>query len=79
MAIEPLIDITSVDLANVAISADEVGIMNPQAGDMRQLNYVSYVSEDQQTAVGIKNVKDDEFWVSGHIPGRPNISWCIND
>ena len=71
MAIEPLIDITSVDLANVAISADEVGIMNPQAGDMRQLNYVSYVSEDQQTAVGIKNVKDDEFWVSGHIPGRP--------
>jgi 3-hydroxyacyl-[acyl-carrier-protein] dehydratase len=71
MPIEPLIDITSVDLANVAISADEVGIMNPQAGDMRQLNYVSYVSEDQQTAVGIKNVKEDEFWVAGHIPGRP--------
>jgi 3-hydroxyacyl-[acyl-carrier-protein] dehydratase len=45
--------------------------MNPQSGDMRQLNHVAYVSDDNQLAVGIKDVKDDEFWVSGHIPGRP--------
>ena len=43
MAIEPLIDITSVDLANVAISEDEVGNMNPQAGDMRQLTFLTSV------------------------------------
>ena len=45
--------------------------MNPQAGDMRQLDYIAYVSDDKQTAVGIKNVKEDEFWITGHIPGRP--------
>jgi 3-hydroxyacyl-[acyl-carrier-protein] dehydratase len=45
--------------------------MNPQVGDMRQLDYIAFVSENKQTAVGIKKVKDDEFWVSGHIPDRP--------
>ena len=71
MAIEPVLDISTVDLAKVAISAEEVGKMNPQAGDMRQLNQVAFVRDDNQLAVGIKEVKDDEFWVTGHIPGRP--------
>jgi 3-hydroxyacyl-[acyl-carrier-protein] dehydratase len=71
MAIEPLLDISTIDLTSVAISAEKVGNMNPQAGDMRQLDYVAWVSEDTRMAVGIKLVKEDEFWVSGHIPGRP--------
>ena len=71
MPIEPLIDITSIDLENVVISEEEVGNMNPQVGDMRQLDYIAFVSENKQTAVGIKKVKEDEFWVSGHIPDRP--------
>lgn len=71
MAIEPLFDISSLDLTQIAISEEEVGKMNPQAGDMRQLNYVAWVSEDKQSAVGIKEVGENEFWVDGHIPGRP--------
>ncbi len=45
--------------------------MNPQAGDMRHLDYIAYVDENRQLAVGVKEVKEDEFWVEGHIPGRP--------
>jgi 3-hydroxyacyl-[acyl-carrier-protein] dehydratase len=71
MAIEPLFDISSIDLSQIAISEEEVGKMNPQAGDMRQLNYVPWVSEDKQSAIGIKEVGKNEFWVDGHIPGRP--------
>lgn len=71
MAIEPLLDITTIDLEQVAMTAERVGTLNPQAGDMRQLDYVAWISEDAQIAVGIKEVKDDEFWVAGHIPGRP--------
>jgi 3-hydroxyacyl-[acyl-carrier-protein] dehydratase len=71
MAIEPLIDISTIDLSAVAISAEGVGEINPQAGDMRQLNHVAYIRNDNQLAVGIKEVKEDEFWVAGHIPGRP--------
>jgi 3-hydroxyacyl-[acyl-carrier-protein] dehydratase len=71
MAIEPILDINTIDLTNVAITSEAVGKLNPQTGDMRQLEYVAWVSEDKQTGVGIKEVKKDEFWVAGHIPGRP--------
>jgi 3-hydroxyacyl-[acyl-carrier-protein] dehydratase len=71
MAIEPLIDLTSIDLSQIAISAEDVGKLNPQAGDMRQLDYVAFLNEDNTIAVGVKEVKDDEFWVHGHIPDRP--------
>ena len=71
MAIEPILDIKQFDLSAVAISGEEVGEMNLQAGDMRQLDYVAWISEDNQTAIGIRKVKKDEFWVAGHIPGRP--------
>ncbi len=71
MAIEPLLDLSTIDLSNVVISATKVGEMNLQAGDMRQLDYIAYVSDDKRTAVGIKEVKKDEFWIAGHIPGRP--------
>lgn len=71
MAVEPLIDLSTVDLSQVAITPDEIGAMNPQAGDMRQLDYVAYLNDTKTLAVGIKEVGDDEFWVAGHIPGRP--------
>jgi 3-hydroxyacyl-[acyl-carrier-protein] dehydratase len=71
MAIEPLIDLSKIDLTNIVITPEEVGRLNPQAGDMRHLDYVAYVSDNKLTAVGIKKVNEDEFWIAGHIPGRP--------
>ena len=71
MAIEPLIDLSTIDLSNVVISHEEISEMNPQTGDMRQLDYVAYMNDENNLAVGIKEVRDDEFWVAGHIPGRP--------
>jgi len=71
MAIEPLIDLSMIDLTNIVITPDKVGEMNPQAGDMRQLDHIAYVSDDKLTAVGVKEVGKNEFWIAGHIPGRP--------
>ena len=71
MAIEPLLDLSTIDISNVVISAAKVGEMIPQTGYMRQLDYIAYVSDNKQTAVGIKEVNKDEFWIAGHIPGRP--------
>ena len=71
MAIEPLIDLSSIDLSRVALTADEVGELNPQTGDMRHLDYVAYFNADNTLAVGVKKIGEDEFWVKDHIPGRP--------
>ncbi len=66
-----LFDIDDKNLSEVAVSADEVGQLNPQAGDMRQLDHVIWGDWDEGKAIGVKHVRDDEFWVPHHIPGRP--------
>jgi 3-hydroxyacyl-[acyl-carrier-protein] dehydratase len=38
---------------------------------MRQLDYVIWLDEARTKAVGVKQVLHDEFWIGGHIPGRP--------
>lgn len=71
MVTTPLFDIDGIDLAGVACTPEEVGRINPQCGDMRQLDHVIWFSENFDEALGVKLVRDDEFWVPVHIPGRP--------
>jgi 3-hydroxyacyl-[acyl-carrier-protein] dehydratase len=66
-----LFDISAIDLNAVVVTPDEVGRLNPQSGDMRHLDHVIWFSEDLAHAFGVKHVRHDEFWVPGHIPGRP--------
>lgn len=66
-----LFDLSGIDLASVAVSADEVARLNPQTGDMRQMDHVVWLSPDATKGLGVKHVRPDEFWVPGHIPGRP--------
>ena len=81
MAFEPIIDISTIDLTCiVAISEEEVGKINPQAGDMRQLNHVAWLSEDNQSAVGMRyvKVKDDVLGRWAHSR-KANLSRRSND
>jgi len=66
-----LFDITGVDLSRLVYDQDEVRRCNPQRGPMEQLNGIVFVDEAQGRIVGVKHVGLDEFWVAGHIPGRP--------
>lgn len=71
MASPLLFDIEGIDTSAVALSAEQVGRINPQAGDMRHLDHVIWVDQDTRRIIGVKQVREDEFWVPGHIPGRP--------
>ena len=71
MASPPLFDLNGIDFSGVAISADDVGRMNPQSGHMRQLDHVIWINEQATRGLGVKQVRHDEFWIPGHIPGQP--------
>ena len=71
MSTDQLFDISSIDLDDVFLTPDKVAECNPQRGDMRHLDHVIYMDDGASKALGVKMVKDDEFWVPGHIPGRP--------
>jgi len=50
---------------------DEIARWNPHRGEMALLDAVVWHTDDCIRAVGYKRVRNDEFWVSGHFPGRP--------
>ncbi|MDP7070288.1 MAG: hypothetical protein QF561_02955 [Phycisphaerales bacterium] len=74
---EPLFDISGHDLSRTHVSPELLDELLPQCGDMRQLDRVVWIDEASKHAIGIKKVRDDEFWVPGHIPGRPLLPGVI--
>jgi 3-hydroxyacyl-[acyl-carrier-protein] dehydratase len=66
-----LFDLSGIDLNQVLFDQEGVRACNPQRGDMEQLNGIIYAKPEDGNIIGYKDVKADEFWVAGHIPGRP--------
>ena len=71
MPTTPLLDICAVDLSQTAIPGADLDCLLPQCGEMRQINRVVSYDLESKLSVGVKDVTDDEFWVPGHVPGRP--------
>lgn len=65
-----LFDINGIDLNAVLADQEAIRRVNPQRGDMEQLNGIIWSNFNGQV-IGYKDVRPDEFWVAGHIPGRP--------
>jgi 3-hydroxyacyl-[acyl-carrier-protein] dehydratase len=65
-----LFDIAGVDLERVIADQEAIRRVNPQRGDMEHLNGINWVGPNGEI-VGYKDCRPDEFWVPGHIPGRP--------
>ena len=66
-----LVDLGSLDLSRLVAGPDEIRRFNAQRYEMEQLDGIIHLDVDQGLIVGFKDVGDDEFWVRGHIPGRP--------
>src|SRR5205085_6685386 len=66
-----LYDISGIDLNRVAYDLEAIREANPQRGDMEQLNAIVYADPALGRVIAYKDVRADEFWVEGHIPGRP--------
>jgi 3-hydroxyacyl-[acyl-carrier-protein] dehydratase len=66
-----LFDIAGLDLSKDVYDQEAIRQSNPQRGDMEMLNGVVYINDELNRLIGYKNIRADEFWVPGHIPGRP--------
>jgi len=51
------------------IGVKEIEAVIPHRGNMRMIDEIREFSET--SAVGIKYVRDDEFWCAGHFPDKP--------
>lgn len=71
VATELVLDLDSLDLSRVLFGPEELNDSLPQTGHMRHCDGVLWHNPDFTAGVGHKLVRPDEFWVPGHIPGRP--------
>lgn len=72
-----LFDLTGIDLNRIFCDQEEIRQYNPQRGAMEHLNGIVCVDEPHHRLIGYKDVRADEFWVEGHIPGRPLLPGVI--
>lgn len=67
-----LFDLSQIDLIGKPLFDKEaICKMNPQRFEMQQLDGVLWYDKDKFMVLGYKDVTENEFWVRGHIPGRP--------
>jgi 3-hydroxyacyl-[acyl-carrier-protein] dehydratase len=66
-----IFDISGIDFEKVVFDQEAIRETNPHRGDMEMLNGIVYADDQNHRLVGYKDVRTDEFWVPGHIPGRP--------
>ncbi|MEM1099516.1 MAG: beta-hydroxyacyl-ACP dehydratase, partial [Planctomycetota bacterium] len=71
MAPPLLIDFDTLRAAPVVADTPAIEAVNPHRGAMRLLDAVVYADTDSLTYGAYRDIGDDEFWVPGHIPGRP--------
>jgi 3-hydroxyacyl-[acyl-carrier-protein] dehydratase len=72
-----LFDLSTIDLNRIIHDQEAIRAVNPQRGDMEHLNAIVHCDAATHRIVGYKDVTADEFWVEGHIPGRPLLPGVI--
>jgi len=73
-----LFDLSKIDLdAPPAYDREAICKVNPQRFEMQQLDAILWHDKSKASILGYKDVTDKEFWVRGHIPGRPLMPGVI--
>ncbi|MHC4535494.1 MAG: 3-hydroxyacyl-ACP dehydratase FabZ family protein [Planctomycetota bacterium] len=73
-----LFDLSSIDLqAEPVFDREAICKVNPQRFEMQHLDGILWVDKDKLLILGYKDVTDNEFWIRGHIPGRPLMPGVI--
>jgi len=68
---QPLFDPAKIDQGTLLANREQIQKVNPHRHEFQQLDGVFFVDKPNNLIAGFRDVRADEFWVRGHIPGRP--------
>lgn len=66
-----LIDLSTVDLDRTVLSKEEIYRNLPQRFEFQVLDGVCFVDREQSRVVAYADIGASDWWVRGHVPGRP--------
>ena len=65
------VDPLSLDLTQRVADQDAIHAANPHRHEMVMLTAITHLDPSRHFIVGFKDLREDEFWVRGHMPGFP--------
>lgn len=68
---EPIIPLASLQPDKLIAGRERIEAVNPHRYEFRLLDGVFLMDVEQRVFAGYHDVHADEYWVRGHIPGRP--------
>lgn len=69
--VKPLFPIDALDLDACVADAEAIARVNPHRHEMALLDRIVWHDESFNRGVGLKLIREDEFWVRGHFPTKP--------
>lgn len=66
-----IVEPTAYSLDHVVADLAAIRRFNPQRFEFEQLTAVVYDDPEAHIVVGYKDINENDFWVRGHMPGRP--------
>lgn len=73
-----IVDPAALDLDTVRFDLAAVQERIPQRFEMAFLDRVHRLDPEAGIAVGSRDIRPDEFWVRGHVPGRPILPGVLS-
>jgi len=68
---DPIVDFNDFDDNKFIVDKSEIETYIPHREQMSMLDGIVFECGETHRVVGIKDVRDDEFWVNGHFPQKP--------
>ena len=66
-----IVDPREIDVSKVVFGPDEIRKWNPHRFELELLHGVLHFDPEASIIIGIHHSTEDDFWVRGHVPGRP--------
>ncbi len=66
-----ILDPSTLDFEHPIADRDEIMRVNPHRHEFALLDGIVYCDMESGVFAGYHDVREDAFWVRGHIPGRP--------
>jgi 3-hydroxyacyl-[acyl-carrier-protein] dehydratase len=68
---DPFLDISKLDFDNPVVDKNGIYNLLPHRHEFEMLDGIVYYNVEDKLLAGYRDVGEDEFWVRGHIPGKP--------
>jgi 3-hydroxyacyl-[acyl-carrier-protein] dehydratase len=72
-----IFDVSTLPADRIVFGPEEIRRRNAQRHEMEMIDAIVHCDLDGGIVVGYKDIRPDDWWARGHIPGNPLFPGCL--